>query len=84
MTGLSLVRAKAVMNTDQGVYMFNAENGVLSVKPLMLGEEPEDEPELLDSRIELINDEVMVLDELEVALFGCRLTDKDEMSPCGA
>lgn len=84
MTGLSLVRAKAVMNTDQGVYMFNAENGVLSVKPLMLGEEPEGEPELLDSRIELINDEVMVLDELEVALFGCRLTDKDEMNPCGA
>jgi len=77
MTGLNLVRAKAVMNTDQGVYMFNAENGVLSVKPLILGEEPDGEPELLDSRIELINDEVMELDELEAALFECRLTILD-------
>ena len=77
MTGLNLVRAKAVMNTDQGVYMFNAENGVLSVKPLILGDEQEGEPELLDSRIELINDEVMVLDELETELLGCRLTNKD-------
>lgn len=76
MTGLNLVRAKAVMNTDEGVYMFNAENGVLSVKPLMLGDEPEGEPELLDSRIELINDEALVLDEVEAALFGCRLTFK--------
>ncbi len=77
MTGLNMVRAKAVMNTDQGVYMFNAENGVLSVKPLMLGEategEPEPEPELLDSRIELIDDETMALDELQAGLFGCRL-----------
>ena len=73
MTGLNLVRAKAVMNTDQGVYMFNAENGVLSVKPLMLSEEPDGEPELLDSRIELINDEQMVIDGLEAELFGCRL-----------
>jgi len=84
MTGLNLVRAKAVMNTDEGVYMFNAENGVLSVKPLMLGDEPEGEPELLDSRIELINDEALVLDELEAALFGCRLTFKGEMNSCGA
>lgn len=77
MTGLNMVRAKAVMNTDQGVYMFNAENGVLSVKPLMLGEAPEGEPELLDSRIELINDEVMELDGLQIELFGCRLTGAD-------
>jgi len=72
LTGLNLVRAKAVMNTDQGVYMFNAENGVLSVKPLILG----DEPELLDSRIELINDAMLRLDELENELFGCRITVK--------
>jgi G3E family GTPase len=74
MTGLNLVRAKAVMNTDQGVYMFNAENGVLSVNPLMLGNPADGEPELLDSRIELINDEPMPLDGLETELFGCRLT----------
>jgi hypothetical protein len=57
--------------------MFNAENGVLSVKPLMLGGEQDGEPELLDSRIELINDDVMATDELEAALFGCRLTIED-------
>lgn len=70
MTGLPMVRAKAVMNTDQGVYMFNAEDGVLSVKPLML----EDEPELLDSRIELINDQPLLIDDLEAELFAHRLT----------
>lgn len=74
MTGLNLVRAKAVMNTDQGVYMFNAENGVLSVNPLLLGNPGDGEPELLDSRIELINDGPMQLDELESELFGCRLS----------
>ncbi len=77
MTGLNMVRAKAVMNTDQGVYMFNAENGVLSVKPLMLESEPDAEPsrepELLDSRIELIDDAALAIDSLEVELFRCRL-----------
>lgn len=82
MTGLNLVRAKAVMNTDQGIYMFNAENGVLSVKPLMLGDDLGAELELLDSRIELINDEVLVLDELEAALLGCRLNNSVDL--CGA
>ena len=74
MTGLNLVRAKAVMNTDQGVYMFNAENGVLSVNPLMMGDPADGEPELLDSRIELINDGPMASDGLESELFGCRLS----------
>jgi G3E family GTPase len=69
MTGLNLVRSKAVMNTDQGVYMFNAESGVLSVKPLAM----EDDLALLDSRIELINDGPMSLNELEAELFACRL-----------
>jgi G3E family GTPase len=73
MTGLNLVRAKAVMNTDQGVYMFNAENGVLSVNPLQMGDPAEGGPELLDSRIELINDGPMPLADLETGLFGCRL-----------
>lgn len=69
MTGLNLMRSKAVMNTDQGVYMFNAENGVLSVKPLMMDEDPAQ----LDSRIELINDGPMFLSGLEAELFACRL-----------
>lgn len=68
MTGLNLVRAKAVMNTDQGVYMFNAEDSVLSVKPLMM----DGELELLDSRIELIHNAAMIVDELEVELLQCR------------
>ena len=69
MTGLTLVRSKAVMNTDQGIYMFNAEQGVLSVKPLLTDEAPA----LLDSRIELINDGPMSLNALETELFACRL-----------
>lgn len=77
MTGLNLVRAKAAMNTDQGLYMFNAENGVLSVKPLLIGEALESEPELLDSRIELINDSAMPLEELQAELFACRLANVD-------
>jgi G3E family GTPase len=68
MTGLDLVRTKAVMNTDQGVYMFNAEQGVLSVKPLAL----ESELDLLDSRIELIDDQPLPVDELEQNLLQWR------------
>jgi len=61
MTGLSVLRAKAVMNTDQGVYMFNAENGVLSVNPLMI-----DNPlDILDSRLECIDDKALAIEELE-------------------
>lgn len=72
MTGLALVRAKAVMNTDQGVYMFNAEQGVLSVKPLGA----DAELDLLDSRIELIDDQPLAVDELEQQLLQTK-----EISP---
>jgi G3E family GTPase len=68
MTGLNLVRAKAVMNTDQGIYMFNAEQGVLSVKPLALASELD----LPDSRIELIDDQPLPVDELEQSLLHWR------------
>ena len=68
MTGLNLVRAKAVMNTDQGIYMFNAEQGVLSVKPLALASEQD----LPDSRIELIDDQPLPIDELEQSLLHWR------------
>ncbi|WP_331344938.1 GTP-binding protein [Cellvibrio sp. UBA7661] len=70
MTGLPVVRAKAVMNTDQGIYMFNAEDGVLSVKPLMM----DGEPELLDSRIELIDNQPLAADDLEQTLLAYRLS----------
>lgn len=73
LSGLPVLRSKAVMNTDQGVYMFNAENGVLSVKPLAIATAPEGDSELLDSRIELIDDQVFTLEALEAELFACRL-----------
>lgn len=69
MTGLDVVRVKAVMSTDQGVYMFNAENGVLSVNPLML----ENSADILDSRIECIDSKVLAVAELEATLHGLML-----------
>ncbi len=64
MTGLDVLRAKAVMNTDQGVYMFNAENGVLSVNPAML-----EIDDISDSRIELINDREIPATDYETDLI---------------
>ena len=69
MTGLSVVRAKAVMNTDQGVHVFNSENGVLSVNQLdqsLAGD-------ILDSRIELIDDHVINAEEFEAQLLAVKL-----------
>jgi G3E family GTPase len=65
MTGLDVLRAKAVMNTDQGVYMFNAENGVLSVNPAML-----ESDDISDSRIELINDKTIPASDYEIDLLN--------------
>lgn len=65
MTGLDVARAKAVMNTDQGVYRFNAENGVLSVSELML----DNVDDILDSRIELINSNLLPVPDIEAALL---------------
>jgi G3E family GTPase len=64
-TGLDVLRAKAVMNTDQGIYMFNAENGVLSVNPAML-----EIDDLSDSRIELINDREIPANDYEIDLLN--------------
>ena len=69
MAGLQMVRAKAVMNTDQGVYMFNAEAGVLSVNPLPLT----DDRDLLDSRIELIDDQPLATAQFESVLLAACL-----------
>lgn len=65
MTGLNVLRAKAVMNTEQGIYMFNSENGVLSVNAAQLNMD-----DLTDSRIELVNDEKIHADECENTLLS--------------
>lgn len=67
LSGMSCWRAKAVMNTEQGIYVFNAENGVLSVSPLGLSVE-----ELQDSRIELIDDKPIDAESLEAELLALR------------
>lgn len=66
MTGLAVARAKAVFNTDQGVHIFNSENGVLSVNQL----EQSFAADLLDSRIELIDDKPIASDEIQNVLLG--------------
>jgi Putative GTPases (G3E family) len=68
MTGLTVVRAKAVMNTEQGVFVFNSENGVLSVNQLdqaLAGD-------ILDSRIELIDDQAIDGEQFEGQLLGIK------------
>lgn len=69
LSGLQLVRAKAVLNTDQGVFMFNAEQGILSVNQLPI----DSELDLSDSRIELIDDRELILEELEAMLMSTRM-----------
>lgn len=68
LSGLPVVRAKAVMNTDQGVFMFNAEAGVLSVNQLPVNAEHD----LADSRIELIDDRAIPVEDFEAALMNAR------------
>lgn len=68
LSGLDCWRAKAVMNTSEGVYMFNAENGVLSVNQL-----PVAAAELQDSRLELIDDKPLAVTALENELLALRL-----------
>jgi len=66
LTGLSVLRAKAVMNTQEGIYIFNAENGVLSVN--QLGVQGGDE--ILDSRLEVIDDKSIAADVFEKELLS--------------
>lgn len=65
LSGLDCWRAKAVMRTQEGVYIFNAEMGVLSVN--------EYQGDIADSRIEIIDDKVLPVDALEAALLAARL-----------
>lgn len=66
--GVATVRTKAVMHTDQGVFSFNAEQGVLSVNPL-----PVEVDQLPDSRIEFIHDQPLDPDALEKTLLATRI-----------
>lgn len=69
MSGLSVVRAKGVINTEQGFFIFNSENGVLSVNTL----DQELEQDILDSRIELIDDKPIDGTVFEEQLLAIRL-----------
>lgn len=70
LSGMNCWRAKAVMHTSEGVFMFNAENGVLSVNQL-----PATPEEILDSRLELIDDKKFDVDALEKELLSLQLND---------
>lgn len=69
LSGLSLARAKAVMKTEQGVYIFNSEAGVLSVNQL----EKALEKDILDSRIELIDDKPIDAGTFEQQLLTIKI-----------
>ncbi len=60
LSGLAADRVKGVMATDGGAYLFNAENGVLSVN---------DAGAARDSRLEIIHREVLDWDEFEKHLL---------------
>lgn len=62
LSALTAERVKAVMNTDQGCYAFNSSNGVVSVNELSL--------EGFESRIEVIDSQLMPWNELESVLIS--------------
>lgn len=66
LSGVSALRVKAVMHTDEGVYIFNAENGVLSVNQLSV----KSSEEILDSRLEIIDDKAIAADAIEKELLS--------------
>lgn len=69
LSGLSVMRFKAVLNTSQGRYIFNAENGVLSVnQPPLL-----DDGEPLESRLECIDDKPIDIAALQASILALQL-----------
>lgn len=64
LSGLPCLRLKAVMRTADAVVVFNAEQGVLSVKEL---------PDACDSRLEIIQDTPCDWLAVEATLLGCVL-----------
>ncbi|WP_237486241.1 CobW family GTP-binding protein [Vibrio hippocampi] len=61
LTALTAERVKAVMNTDKGCYAFNVVNGVVSVNEMSL--------ENFESRIEVIDSQLLPWDQLEQVLL---------------
>ncbi|MZI93948.1 GTP-binding protein [Vibrio sp. CAIM 722] len=61
LSDLQAERVKAVVNTDKGCYAFNVSNGVVSVTEMTL--------EGFESRIEVIDTQLMAWDELEKILL---------------
>ncbi|MCL9779941.1 GTP-binding protein [Vibrio sp. S4M6] len=69
LNAISAERVKAVMNTNRGCYAFNLVNGVLSVNEMSL--------ESFESRVEVIDSQLLPWDELEHVLLSlCGLTTK--------
>lgn len=66
LSGADFLRVKAVMHTNEGVYMFNAENGVLSVNQIPM----QSQDDILDSRIEVIDDKQIPANSSEAILLG--------------
>ena len=66
LSGADFLRVKAVMRTNEGLYMFNAENGVLSVNQIPV-QAPD---EILDSRIEIIDAKKIDAELNEKLLLG--------------
>jgi G3E family GTPase len=73
LSGADFLRIKAVMHTTEGLYMFNAENGVLSVNEIPV-QSPD---EILDSRIEVINDKNILADAIEQQLLAALLSNAE-------
>ncbi|RYY01248.1 MAG: GTP-binding protein [Gammaproteobacteria bacterium] len=66
LSGAPFLRVKAVMHTNEGLYMFNAENGVLSVNEIPV----QSREDILDSRIEVIDDKTIDADANESILLN--------------
>lgn len=75
-SGLAAMRFKAVLNTGQGRFVFNAEQGVLSVnQPALL-----DDGEPLESRVECIDDQPIDSEALQAAIFALQLPGSPPLS----
>jgi G3E family GTPase len=65
LSGAIFLRVKAVMHTNEGVYMFNAESGVLTVNQIPV----QSLEDILDSRIEVIDDKKIPVEASEEILL---------------
>jgi G3E family GTPase len=70
LSGAPFLRVKAVMHTNEGLYMFNAENGVLSVNEIPV----QSREDIMDSRIEVIDDKTIYADANESILLNTILS----------